>query len=107
FDEPDRGFSYRYDEPLDMRMNREQALTAADIINTYDAGRLQDVFSKYGELPAARTLAMRLVQARMISPVRTTGQLAAIAEPLARGHKLRYLSQLFQALRIEVNDEMG
>jgi 16S rRNA (cytosine1402-N4)-methyltransferase len=107
FDQPERGFSYRFDEPLDMRMNRQQATTAADVLRTYDAARLQDIFSRYGELPNARTLAQRIVQVRTASPVATTGQLVALAEPLARGQRMRYLAQLFQALRIEVNDEMG
>lgn len=107
FDQPDRGFSYRFDEPLDMRMNRQQALTAADVLNGYDEAQLQAVFSRYGEVTNARTLAREIVRARSASPIRTTGQLAAIADPLARGQQMRYRSQLFQALRIEVNDEMG
>lgn len=107
FDNPERGFSYRFDEPLDMRMNRQQKLTAADIINTYPAEQLQDMFSKYGEVTNARTLAQQIVMARKTSPVNTTGQLVSIAEAVLRGQKMRYLSQLFQALRIEINDEMG
>ncbi len=107
FDQPERGFSYRYDEPLDMRMNQAQSKTAADILNQYPAVELQDVFSKYGELPGSRRLAEQIVKARNASPIQTTGQLAALAEPQARGQKMRYLSQLFQALRIEVNDEMN
>ena len=106
FDDPTRGFSYRFDEALDMRMNTEQATTAADILNTYSAAALQTIFSKYGEVTNARTLANEIVIRRMASPIRTTGQLAELAEKLAKGQKLRYLSQLFQALRIEVNDEM-
>lgn len=107
FDDPSRGFSYRYDEPLDMRMNRQQEKTAADVINTYDAASLQRVFSSYGEITNARTLAQLMVKARAGSQIRTTGQLAEIAGQCFKGQKMRYLSQLFQALRIEINDEMG
>ncbi len=107
FDDPSRGFSYRYDEPLDMRMNQQQARSAADIINQYDAAQLQDVFSKYGEVTNARTLAQHIIKARAGSPITTTGQLADVADQCVKGLKMRYLSQLFQALRIEINDEMG
>lgn len=107
FDEPQRGFSYRYDEPLDMRMNQQQSMTAADVLNSYSAEQLQDMFSKYGEVTNSKTLAKLIVQERATHPLTTTGQLAAVAEKVARGQKMRYLSQLFQALRIEVNDEMN
>jgi 16S rRNA (cytosine1402-N4)-methyltransferase len=107
FDNPVRGFSYRHDEPLDMRMNQHQALTAADVINTYDAIQLQAIFSKYGEVTNARTLAQHIVNTRKGSPIITTGQLADVATPCVKGQRMRYLSQLFQALRIEINDEMG
>lgn len=107
FDDPSRGFSYRYDEALDMRMNQFQEVAAADIVNTYEASRLQDILSRYGELTNARTLAQALVAARTGGGIQTTGQLAEIASGLARGHKMRYLAQLFQALRIETNDELG
>jgi 16S rRNA (cytosine1402-N4)-methyltransferase len=107
FDDPTRGFSYRYDEPLDMRMNRQQAISAADVINQYDALQLQDIFSKYGEVTNARTLSQHIVKARTGSPILTTGQLTDVAEQCLKGQKMRYLSQLFQALRIEINDEMG
>jgi 16S rRNA (cytosine1402-N4)-methyltransferase len=107
FDDPSRGFSYRYDEALDMRMNLRQSVTAADVLNTYDEKRLQDMFSRYGEVTNARTLAQHIVRARNASAILTTGQLADIADMIAKGQKMRYLSQLFQALRIEINDEMG
>ncbi len=107
FDNPSRGFSYRYDEPLDMRMNQQQALTAADVVNQYDAAHLQDVFSKYGEVTNARTLAQHILKARAASPISTTGQLADVADQCVKGLRMKYLSQLFQALRIEINDEMG
>lgn len=107
FDDPQRGFSYRYDEPLDMRMNRAQTLTAAQVVNEYSATQLQDMLSQYGEITNARTLANHLVQSRASTPIATTGQLVSIAEQVIRGQKMRYLSQLFQALRIEINDEIG
>ena len=107
FDNPERGFSYRFDEPLDMRMNQKQSLTAADALNDYDVQQLQEMFSEYGEITNARTLAQQIIQARTSSPINTTGQLVSIAEQVLRGPKMQYLSKLFQALRIEINDEMG
>jgi 16S rRNA (cytosine1402-N4)-methyltransferase len=107
FDDPTRGFSYRFDEPLDMRMNRQQVLSAADIINQYDAAHLQKIFSSYGEITNSRTLAQHIVKSRAGGVIKTTGQLADLAEACVKGQKMRYLSQLFQALRIEINDEMG
>lgn len=107
FDDPSRGFSYRYDEPLDMRMNRQQTLTAADVLQHYAAEQLQEMFSVYGEITNARTLAQHIARVRMSSPITTTGQLADIAEQVMKGQKMKYLSQLFQALRIEINDELG
>ncbi len=107
FDDPSRGFSYRYDEPLDMRMNRQQTLTAADVLQHYTAEQLQEMFSVYGEITNARTLAQHITRVRMSSPITTTGQLADIAEQVMKGQKMKYLSQLFQALRIEINDELG
>ena len=79
FDDPQRGFSYRYDEPLDMRMNQQQTLTAADILNTYSVDQLQEMFSRYGEVTNSKTLAQQIVQARIASPINTTGQLVSIA----------------------------
>jgi len=107
FDDPQRGFSYRFDEPLDMRMNQKQSLTAADMLNDYDVLQLQEMFSRYGEITNAKTLAQQIVEARSRSPITTTGELFGIAESCLRGHKMKYLSQLFQALRIEINDELG
>lgn len=107
FDDPQRGFSYRYDEPLDMRMNRQQKLTAADVLNSYSVDQLQDMFSRYGEVTNSKTLAQQIVQARAASEITTTGQLVSVAERVIRGQKMRYLSQLFQALRIEINDEIN
>ena len=107
FDEADRGFSYRFDAPLDMRMNQAAGKTAADILNSYSAIELQRVLSEYGEVRNARTLAQALVLAREGRRFKDISDLMAILTPLSIGDKMRYLSQVFQALRIEVNDEMG
>ncbi len=107
FDEATRGFSYRFDAQLDMRMNQEEERTAANILQTYSAEALQQVFSAYGEVRNARTLAQHIVEERRNRPIQTVNDLLVILEPLIRGQRLRYLSQVFQALRIEVNDEMG
>ncbi|MEM7102591.1 MAG: 16S rRNA (cytosine(1402)-N(4))-methyltransferase RsmH [Bacteroidota bacterium] len=106
-DKPQRGFSYRYEAKLDMRMDKEGPLTAADIVNTYDAGQLQQLLSKYGEVRNAKTVAQALVSATATKKIKTTGDLLMILDPLVRGNRARYLAQVFQALRIEVNDEMG
>ena len=106
-DEAKRGFSFRYDADLDMRMNQQDEQTAADILNKYKPEKLQDIFSKYGEVRNAKTLAHRISQERDTRPIRTIGEFLSIIEPLIRGHRGRYLAQVFQALRIEVNDEMG
>lgn len=106
-DEAERGFSYRFDADLDMRMNQQGERTAADVLNSYPADALQQVFGAYGEVRNARTLAQSIASARQARPLRTIADLLAIVDPLVRGQRLRYLSQVFQALRIEVNDEMG
>jgi 16S rRNA (cytosine1402-N4)-methyltransferase len=107
-DEPDRGFSTRFDAMLDMRMNRGQTLTAEEIINTYSRHELQEVLGKYGEIRNARTLAENIIRARIDAPVRKTGELVNILKKFAPANrKNKYYAQVFQALRIEVNDELG
>ncbi|TNE66211.1 MAG: 16S rRNA (cytosine(1402)-N(4))-methyltransferase RsmH [Bacteroidetes bacterium] len=106
-DTPERGFSYRFDALLDMRMNKKDGQTAADILNAFTPDELQQVFGRYGEVRNARTLANACVQFRDKSRFRTTGDLVSLCEPLVIGERWRYLSQVFQALRIAVNDEMG
>lgn len=106
-DEEKRGFSYRFEAPLDMRMDQEGKQTAADVVNTYSREALQEVFSKYGEVRNARTLASHIVQERSHGKIETVGAFVTLLEQVLRGNRLRYLSQVFQALRIEVNDEMG
>ncbi|MEM9920055.1 MAG: 16S rRNA (cytosine(1402)-N(4))-methyltransferase RsmH [Bacteroidota bacterium] len=105
-DSPERGFSHRFDTELDMRMNRDGGTTAAQLINTERAERLQQLFSDYGEVRNARSLANAIVEARRLKEIRTVGELIMVMEPLIRGNRQRYLSQVFQALRIEVNEEM-
>lgn len=106
-DEGSRGFSYRFDTALDMRMNQGTGTTAATILQDYGERELVRVFSELGEVRNSKTLAARLVEARREHPLQTIGDFLAVLEPLIKGQRLRYLSQVFQALRIEVNDEMG
>ncbi len=102
-----RGFSTRFDGPLDMRMDRSETLTAADIVNTYDEQALTRLLSDYGEVPHAHTLARAIVKQRAEEPIRTTGQLAEILSAhLPAKLRNRRLAQVFQALRIEVNGEL-
>ena len=107
FDAAERGFSYRFDAPLDMRMNQGEGRTAADLVNVLDAEDLQYVLGQFGEVRNARTLALAIVAARTGRPIATIGDLLTIVDPLVRGQRNRYLAQVFQALRIAVNDEMG
>jgi 16S rRNA (cytosine1402-N4)-methyltransferase len=106
-DVAERGFSYRFDAALDMRMNQEQEQSAVAVLAEYSADDLQRVLGEYGEVRNARTLAQHLVEERKVRPIRTIQDLLSAVDPLIRGQRLRYLSQVFQALRIEVNDEMG
>ncbi|MEM1326814.1 MAG: 16S rRNA (cytosine(1402)-N(4))-methyltransferase RsmH [Bacteroidota bacterium] len=106
-DEGERGFSYRFDADLDMRMNQSDTKTAANILNTYTAADLQSIFSHYGEVRNSKTLAEAIIAARSLQPFRRISDLLQTIEPLIKGQRLRYLSQVFQALRMEVNDEMG
>jgi 16S rRNA (cytosine1402-N4)-methyltransferase len=107
FDTPSRGFSYRFDAPLDMRMNTSDGPTAADVLGTYTADQLQRVLGTLGEVRNARTVAQAIVRQRALRHPRTTGDLLALLDPLVRGDRMRYLAQVFQALRMEVNDELG
>ena len=106
FDTAERGFSTRFNAALDMRMDQDSKLTAVDVLHTYDAAELQRVFGEYGEVRNARTLAHAIVGARTVVPMNTTADLLAIADPLSMGNVNRYMAQVFQALRIEVNKEM-
>lgn len=107
FDDESRGFSFRYDAPLDMRMNKRAGMTAAEVVNEYPEEQLADVFYLYGELKNARRLAATLVKARQQAPIETTAQLLAVTEKLfAREREKKEITKMFQALRIEVNHEM-
>lgn len=107
-DIPERGFSTRYQAALDMRMDQRTALTARDIINTYHETALQRVLSKYGEVRNAKTVAAAIVAARRHQPINTVFQLTELLKPLAPRNRVnKYMAQVFQALRIEVNDELG
>lgn len=108
FDTADRGFSFRFEEaPLDMRMNREGALTAADVVNTYAEEDLARILGLYGEVDGQRNMARLIVKARETGPLATTGDLdRAIARMLPPGAEHKVLAKVYQALRIEVNQEM-
>ncbi|SDW83634.1 16S rRNA (cytosine1402-N4)-methyltransferase [Hydrobacter penzbergensis] len=107
FDEGDRGFSTRFAGPLDMRMDRRQQISAADIIRTYTEQRLHKLFEQYGEVSNAKTLARQIVQQRNHLHVATIEQFKSLIAPVVKGNPNKYLAQVFQALRMEVNDEMG
>ncbi len=107
FDDAARGFSFRYDAPLDMRMNREGGKTAADIVNGGTREQLADIFYLYGELRQSRQIAAAIVKARTQKPILTTQDFLQVVDPLFRREKEKKdMARLFQALRIEVNHEM-
>ena len=106
-DSPERGFSTRFEGPLDMRMDQTGKLTAAKILNEYPEAELHKIFGMYGELKNARTAAKAVISARTIKPLSTTLDLkAALQQITPRGKENKYFAQVFQALRIEVNQEM-
>lgn len=106
FDTGERGFSIRFEGPLDMRMDKRAELTAADVLKTYKEEQLLRIFEQYGEVRNSRQLAKHIVTQRKGMALNTIGSLKALIAPVMRGNPNRYLAQLFQALRIEVNDEM-
>ena len=108
FDDEERGFSFRFDAPLDMRMNQAQKFSAADVINNFDESRLIKIFSEYGEERFSKRIAAAICKARKISPLETTGELVKLIEqtvPRTKngGHPAK---RIFQAVRIEVNNEL-
>lgn len=108
FDDESRGFSFRFESPLDMRMNKRSSKTAVDIVNNYAEEALADIFYLYGELKNSRKIASLLVKARQEKKIETTGDFIAVVEPLfKREREKKDLAKLFQALRIEVNGEMS
>ena len=106
FDDESRGFSFRYDAPLDMRMNKRAGMTAADVVNDYDEERLADVLYLYGEMRNSRKLASMVVKARQRNRIETTQDLMNVVGIKAESRDKKELARLFQALRIEVNHEM-
>lgn len=107
FDDESRGFSFRFDAPLDMRMNKRAGKTAADIVNEYDEEQLANLFYIYGELKNSRRIASTLTNARRQKPIATTSDFISAVEPLfKREREKKDMAKLFQALRIEVNHEM-
>lgn len=108
FNTPERGFSIRFDEEaLDMRMNQDKTLTAYDILHTYDIDKLTFLFKYYGELPRAYRVAEKIVQTRRNQPIKTVGDLKLLVQSDVKGLSHKFYAQLFQALRIEVNDELA
>ena len=107
FDDETRGFSFRFDAPIDMRMNKRAGQTAADILNEYDEERLSDIFYLYGELKSSRKLAATIVKRRALKPFTTTVELTdAVERIMPKERAKKDMAKLFQALRIEVNHEM-
>lgn len=106
-DNASKGFSTRFDADLDMRMDKRKSKTAADIVNTYSEDELRTIFRKYSDLPNAHRLALSISSSRNESPILTTAQLGSICKKLApRNQENKFLAQVFQALRIEVNEEL-
>ena len=107
FDDSERGFSFRFDGNLDMRMNKRAGITAADVVNTYDEERLANIFYLYGELKNSRKLASAIAKARNEKAIKTIGDFLEIVKPMfGREREKKELAKVFQALRIEVNQEM-
>jgi 16S rRNA (cytosine1402-N4)-methyltransferase len=106
-DEPSRGFATRFDAPLDMRMNNKEGISAKDVVNTYSAEQLQNILGFYGEVINAKTLANTIVEQRAINPIETTKDLVDVCKMVSKGIEVKYMSQVFQAIRIEVNDELN
>ena len=107
FDTAERGFSFRYDAPLDMRMNQEAQLTAADIINSYEIQEIEKILRIYGEVENSRKIAQMIEKARQTAPINTTTELGkAIEKALPKFAEHKFLAKVYQALRIEVNQEM-
>jgi 16S rRNA (cytosine1402-N4)-methyltransferase len=106
FDTAERGFSTRFDATLDMRMDNRQTVTAATVLNTYNELQLHKMFEKYGEVTNAKTLAKTIIEQREIKPFTTINTFKQSIAAVVKGNPNKYLAQVFQALRIEVNEEM-
>ena len=107
FDEAERGFSTRHEAPLDMRMDQRQSLTAADVITNYSEQQLHKIFEQYGEVTNSKTLARTIVELRSTQSLKSINAFKQALHGVVKGNPNRYFAQVFQALRIEVNDELG
>ncbi len=107
FDEAERGFSTRFNADLDMRMDQRQSLTAFDVVNTYTEQQLHKLFEQYGEVTNSKTLARKIVQVRHTASLKTIDGFKNAVRDIVKGNPNKYFAQVFQALRIEVNDELG
>jgi len=107
FDEGERGFSTRFDAPMDMRMDQRQTKTAFDVVNGYSELQLHKLFEQYGEVTNAKTLARTIVEVRKTTTLKSINGFKAGVSAVVKGNPNKYFAQVFQALRIEVNDEMG
>ncbi|MBU3714608.1 MAG: 16S rRNA (cytosine(1402)-N(4))-methyltransferase RsmH [Ferruginibacter sp.] len=107
FDEPERGFSIRFEAGLDMRMDTRQQKKASDIITEYSEYDLQKLFERYGEVTNSKTLARTIVEQRALKPIVSINQFKQSVAVIVKGNPQKYFAQIFQALRMEVNDEMG
>jgi 16S rRNA (cytosine1402-N4)-methyltransferase len=106
FDEPERGFSTRFDGPLDMRMDPSQSKTASSVLQTFSQEQLHKLFEQFGEVTNSKTLAVTIVEQRKTNPLQTIAQLKQAIQAVVKGNPNKYFAQVFQALRIEVNDEL-
>jgi len=107
FDEAERGFSTRHDAPLDMRMDQRQSLTAVDVVANYSEQQLHKIFEQYGEVTNSKTLARTIVELRSTQSLKSINAFKQALHGVVKGNPNRYFAQVFQALRIEVNDELG
>ena len=107
FDTPERGFSIRFDAPLDMRMNQMQTLSAEDILYQYSENKLMDLFKNHADIPNTKRLVQLILEQRIVKPIKTTFELMALTKALSPQNKAHnYNAQVFQALRMEVNEEL-
>jgi 16S rRNA (cytosine1402-N4)-methyltransferase len=107
FNEAERGFSTRFNGPLDMRMDKRTEKTASDVLMQYSEAQLHKMFEQYGEVTNSKTLARHITQQRNSTPLKDIESFRLMLQPIVKGNPNKYLAQVFQALRIEVNDEMG
>jgi len=107
FDEAERGFSTRHDAALDMRMDQRQPVTAAAVLKSFTESQLHKIFEQYGEVTNSKTLARTIVQQRAVTAINTINELKQAVHSVVKGNPQKYFAQVFQALRIEVNDEFG